>query len=203
MTGQGLRNLPWTNFNPSAKGLHCVALVETRALSNFSLYSLYYAEVCNEFARSVSASLRPGNTTPFEMSRRWRAVGNTVSDLTGPRFEPQTSCSRDERVTHDQLAGCQWIVMLLSRKGVFLPTETWPMAIHSPTFQIFFVNVIFRFMTTSKIQSGTADFLARPLVVGSILNESDEGGKTGAGPHHHHWVRNLKRQPELRPGKVG
>ena len=32
------------------------------------------------------------------MSQRWRAVGNTVSDLTGPRFEPQTSCSRDKRV---------------------------------------------------------------------------------------------------------
>ena len=26
-------------------------------------------------------------------------VGNTVFDLTGPRFEPQTSRSRDERVT--------------------------------------------------------------------------------------------------------
>ena len=31
----------------------------------------------------ISASLRPGNTTPFEeMSQRWRTVGNTVSDLT-------------------------------------------------------------------------------------------------------------------------
>ena len=40
------------------------------------------------------------NTAPFEeMSQRWRAVGNTVSDLTGPRFEPLTSRSRDERVT--------------------------------------------------------------------------------------------------------
>ena len=34
-----------------------------------------------------------------EMSQRWRAVGSTVSDLTGPRFEPQTSRSRDECVT--------------------------------------------------------------------------------------------------------
>ena len=41
-----------------------------------------------------------GNTAPFEeMSQRWRAVGNTVSDSTGPRFELQTSRSRDERVT--------------------------------------------------------------------------------------------------------
>ena len=45
-------------------------------------------------------SLRPDNTGPFkEMSQRWRTVGNTESDLTGPRFEPQTSHSRDERVT--------------------------------------------------------------------------------------------------------
>ena len=33
------------------------------------------------------------------MSQRWRATGNTVYDLTGPRFEPQTFRSRDERVT--------------------------------------------------------------------------------------------------------
>ena len=53
-----------------------------------------------ELAGPISASLRPGNTAPSkEMSQRWRAVGNTVSDLTGPRFEPQTSRSRDERVT--------------------------------------------------------------------------------------------------------
>ena len=65
-----------------------------------SLYSLDYAEACNELAGPISASLRQGNTAPFEeMSQRWRAVGNTVSDLTGPKFEPQTSRSRDERVT--------------------------------------------------------------------------------------------------------
>ena len=41
-----------------------------------------------------------GNTAPFqEMLQRWRAVGNTVSYLTGPRFEPPTSRFRDERVT--------------------------------------------------------------------------------------------------------
>ena len=68
--------------------------------SNISLYSLDYAEACNELAGPISASLCPGSTAPFEeMSQQWRAVGNTVSDLTGPRFEPQTSRSRDERVT--------------------------------------------------------------------------------------------------------
>ena len=66
----------------------------------FLLYSLYYAEACNELTGPISASLRPDNTAPFEeISQRWRAVGNTASDLTGPRFEPQTSRSRDESVT--------------------------------------------------------------------------------------------------------
>ena len=33
------------------------------------------------------------------MPQRWRSVGNTVLGLIGPRFEPQTSHSGDERVT--------------------------------------------------------------------------------------------------------
>ena len=67
--------------------------------SNLLLYSLQYAEACNELAGPISASLRPGNKTSLEeMSQRCR-VGNTVSDLTGPRFESQTSRSRDERGT--------------------------------------------------------------------------------------------------------
>ena len=42
----------------------------------------------------------PGSTVPFEeMSQRWRAIGNTVSNLTDLIFEPRTSRSRDERVT--------------------------------------------------------------------------------------------------------
>ena len=36
---------------------------------------------------------------PGQMLQRWRAVGNTVSDLTGPRFEPLSSRYRDERVS--------------------------------------------------------------------------------------------------------
>ena len=68
--------------------------------SNLSLYSLKYAEACNELAALISASLRGDNTAPFEeMSQRWRAVGNTVSDLTGRKFEFQTSRSMDEHVT--------------------------------------------------------------------------------------------------------
>ena len=52
--------------------------------------------VCGPLFTSVC----PGKTASFEeMSQLWRAIGNTVLDLTGPRFESQTSCSRDERVT--------------------------------------------------------------------------------------------------------
>ena len=41
-----------------------------------------------------------GNTAPSEeMSQRWRALGNTMSDLTDPRFISQTSRFIDERVT--------------------------------------------------------------------------------------------------------
>ena len=48
----------------------------------------------------ISASYRPGNRAPFEeMLQQWQVVDNTVTDLTGPRFELQTSRSRDERVT--------------------------------------------------------------------------------------------------------
>ena len=35
---------------------------------------------------AISESLRSGNTASFEMSQRWRAIGNTISDLNGPRF---------------------------------------------------------------------------------------------------------------------
>ena len=66
----------------------------------FILCSLYYAVACNEFAGPIFASLRPGNTSSFEeMSQRWRAVGNNVSDLTGSEFEPQSSRFKDERIT--------------------------------------------------------------------------------------------------------
>ena len=87
-----------TGWEGYASPLACAKMHKIK--SNLSLYSLDYAEACNELAGTISASLRPGNTASFEeMSQRWRAVGNNVSDLTGPRFEPQTSRSKDERVS--------------------------------------------------------------------------------------------------------
>ena len=74
--------------------------LKTSIKSNLSLYSLYYAKAWNESVGTISAPLRLSNIASFkEMSKRWRAVGNTAFDLTGPRFEPWTSRSRDERVT--------------------------------------------------------------------------------------------------------
>ena len=49
-----------------------------------------------------------GNTAPFEeMSQQWQAVGNTVFDMTGPRFEPRTSRSETNALPLDELA-CNW-----------------------------------------------------------------------------------------------
>ena len=46
------------------------------------------------------ASLRRDITAPFEeMSQWWQTVGKTDSDLTGSKFESQTSRLKDERVT--------------------------------------------------------------------------------------------------------
>ena len=55
------------------------------------------------FDRHLRVIAPAGNKAPFEeMSQRWRAVGTSdfsVPDLIGPKFEPQTSCSRDDCVT--------------------------------------------------------------------------------------------------------
>ena len=49
----------------------------------------YYAKACNELAGLISTPLRPDRTASSqEKSQRWRAVGNTVPDLIGPRLEP-------------------------------------------------------------------------------------------------------------------
>ena len=47
----------------------------------------------------ISALSRPDNTALFEMSQRWRAVGDTVCNLTAPKLEPEISRSSDGRVT--------------------------------------------------------------------------------------------------------
>ena len=94
---------------------HLISVAFLRILLVFSagikikylLYSLLHAEACNEYAGAISASLRLGNTSPFkEMLQQRQAVGNTASDLTGPRFEPQTFRSREERDTYRPPVRC-------------------------------------------------------------------------------------------------
>ena len=73
------------SWNASNQVVHCTRCITPKRVTSC-------AQACNE--------LRPGSTSTFkEMSQQCRALGYTVSDLTGPRLEPQTSCSRDERVT--------------------------------------------------------------------------------------------------------
>ena len=80
-------------------------ILKINQIKSFIILAVY-VETCNGLAGPISASLRKGNTAPFEeMLQWWRAVGNTVSNLTDPRFKPRTPRSRNELVTARQLAG--------------------------------------------------------------------------------------------------
>ena len=61
-----------------------------KSKSKISLYWLFYAEECKEFAGAhLRTIMRTSSTALFEeISQRWRAIGNTVFDLTGLRFDP-------------------------------------------------------------------------------------------------------------------
>ena len=76
-----------------------------KSKSNLSLYSLYYAVTCNEFAGSISESLRQGSTAPFEETLQWwRVVGNAVSDLIGRRdLNLRPPASETNAIPLDQL----------------------------------------------------------------------------------------------------
>ena len=75
--------------------------------SNVLLYSLCNAEACNELADpSPRHCARTTQLLSKNYRRGWRAVGNSVFDLTNPRFELQTSRSIDKRaLPFDQLVG--------------------------------------------------------------------------------------------------
>ena len=47
------------------------------------------------------------------MSQRWQATGNTEYDLTGPRFEPKTSRSRDERASNKTITALAYEQLLI------------------------------------------------------------------------------------------
>ena len=87
-------------FRTELKLLYCVASSATinHIKSNLSLNSLYYVEAGNELAGPIPAPFRPGNSAPFEeMSQRWLAVDNSVSDLTGPIWTSDLPLQRRTR----------------------------------------------------------------------------------------------------------
>ena len=90
-----------------------------------SLYSLYCAETFNEFTGPITSLRVAGNIALYEkISQRWRAVGNSLSNLTGPRFEPQT--------------------YLLQRRMRYYSIN-WP---RLPSFTPYLGNVFFLFITS-------------------------------------------------------
>ena len=65
----------------------------------FQLYRCISLKRVTSLWADLRAIAPAGNAVPFqELSHRWRAVGNIVCDLPGPRFEAQTSLSRGDRV---------------------------------------------------------------------------------------------------------
>ena len=74
----------------------CPISMKPKSKPNLSLYSLYYAEACNEFAGPISASLCPCNTAS-NFRKNVAAVASRRQHCA--QFEDQTSHSRDERVT--------------------------------------------------------------------------------------------------------
>ena len=90
------KRLDWNSFQHITKKHVITAYWITRKLLCYISHQIFHYTRC----LNIRVIAPAGNTAPFEeTSQRWRAIGNTVSDLTGPRFELQTSPSRDERVT--------------------------------------------------------------------------------------------------------
>ena len=72
--------------NSSNQIFHYIPVITSMGLMSLRTYLRVIAPACN--------------TAHFkEISQRWRAVDNTVSNLTGPRFEPQTYSFNKEHVT--------------------------------------------------------------------------------------------------------
>ena len=66
-----------------------------------------------------------GNTARLDqMSQRWQAFGNTVSDLTGLRFEPRAFHSRNERVTARATGQSNLIIRIADCRGCLLVSHS-------------------------------------------------------------------------------
>ena len=89
-----------------------------------SLYSQNYAETCNNFFGSFSASLRLRATQL--LSKKCRSRGEPLATLClvwdGLRFEPQTSSSKNERVTAQPFGRFYERALLIIQYYPFLPS---------------------------------------------------------------------------------
>ena len=87
--------------------------------SNFSSYLLYYAEAYNEFAGPSPHYCARATQLFSKKCRSGGELGYIVSDWTGPRLEPLTTRSRDERVTARPTGRFQQRVKTTQFDGVF------------------------------------------------------------------------------------
>ena len=93
---------------------------------NPSLYSRYYAEACNKWWGHLRLSA-PGQHSSEESSQRWRAYDATVSNLTGPGIEPQSTATIAISLPPRQQTGCvlisSFFVGILDTYGVMLSID--------------------------------------------------------------------------------
>ena len=98
----GAESFPLTNLDSGHRyivSLRDASGQEVSENTKPSLYSRHYSEACNEW-QDPSRGLEPGQHSFEETSQRWRAVGYTLSDLTGPGIEPRTSHADSDVCNH-------------------------------------------------------------------------------------------------------
>ena len=83
------------------------------------LYSQYYIVACSEMHLR---SLAPGQRSSEETSQRWRVVGDTVSNLTTPGIESQTSCTAGVVFTQ-HACSCREFHDVLTFRVIFVVTR--------------------------------------------------------------------------------
>ena len=74
---------------------------------------------------SDAAKLRLGNTASFEMSQRWLIVGNSVYDLTCPRYESPAFDWETNALPLDQLVGWNSLFLIGVNFVKSLPTNNF------------------------------------------------------------------------------
>ena len=83
---------------------NCSAVYISSKKIKSSLYLRYYAEACYEWWVHLRGIAPGEHSCSEETSQRWRAVGDTVPDLSGPGIEPQTFRA-DSDVRNINIAG--------------------------------------------------------------------------------------------------